>query len=372
MVPVLFLLVSSLVIEGSQSQSCSLRSDVLCTTADYQIRSVRESVWVGTRVNAWSTVFRRKVYRKLLYRYTRGANSAGVRIQSTGQFLTSVTTDGEATMYLMLPKQLWENPPTPTHPEVFITRFPRMDVFARKIRRNVTIWANDFNRTLTEQNAHFNKSIFFIVACTGNSSSADSSRDRRSAEWKINDHWGAIGGGRERRSDSEASDDMSGMSSGNSSSADSSRDRRSAEWKINDHWGAIGGGRERRSDSEASDDMSGMSSGNSSSADSSRDRRSAEWKINDHWGAIGGGRERRSDSEASDDMSGMSPGNSSSADSSRDRRSAEWKINDHWGAIGGGRERRSDSENPFEGIKDRIGWKEIWFVVTDGFSCPIP
>ncbi|XP_059816243.1 uncharacterized protein LOC132387939 [Hypanus sabinus] len=70
-------------------------------------------------------------------------------------------------MYLLVPEELWENPPTPTSPQAFITRFPTMDVLSRRIRWNAMTQANDFNRTLTEQNAKFNNSFFFVSFCKG-------------------------------------------------------------------------------------------------------------------------------------------------------------------------------------------------------------
>ncbi|XP_062896036.1 uncharacterized protein LOC134342030 isoform X2 [Mobula hypostoma] len=165
MLPV-FLVVASLVIEADLSESHCLGSDVLCTTADYQLRRYNESVWVGTHVdiNNRPTV---DTFIQPLNRYLSGENSAGLRIKSTGHFLISFAGDGEITMYLMVPEELWENPPTPTSPETFITRFPTMDVFARRIRGTIRTQANDLNHTLTEQNAKFNKSFFFVSLCIG-------------------------------------------------------------------------------------------------------------------------------------------------------------------------------------------------------------
>ncbi|XP_072893662.1 uncharacterized protein [Hemitrygon akajei] len=166
MLPV-YLLIASLVIGADSSESHCLGSDVLCTTADYQLRRYKESVWVGTHVDV-SISPKVDTFMQLLISYTRGGNSAGLRIQSNGQFLISFTGDGEITMYLLVPEELWENPPTPTSPQAFITRFPTMDVFSRRIRWNAMTLANDFNRTLTEQNAKFNNSFFFVSFCTGN------------------------------------------------------------------------------------------------------------------------------------------------------------------------------------------------------------
>ncbi|XP_072893901.1 uncharacterized protein [Hemitrygon akajei] len=165
MLPV-YLLIASLVIGADSSESHCLGSDVLCTTADYQLRRYKESVWVGTHVDV-SISPKVDTFMQLLISYTRGENSAGLRIQSNGQFLISFTGDGEITMYLLVPEELWENPPTPTSPQAFITRFPTMDVLSRRIRWNAMTQANDFNRTLTEQNAKFNNSFFFMSFCKG-------------------------------------------------------------------------------------------------------------------------------------------------------------------------------------------------------------
>ncbi|XP_072892953.1 uncharacterized protein [Hemitrygon akajei] len=165
MLPV-YLLIASLVIGADSSESHCLGSDVLCTTADYQLRRYKESVWVGTHVDV-SISPKVDTFMQLLISYTRGENSAGLWIKSNGQFLISFTGDAEMTMYLLVPEELWGNPPTPTSPQAFITRFPTMDVLSWRIRWNAMTQANDFNRTLTEQNAKFNNSFFFVSFCKG-------------------------------------------------------------------------------------------------------------------------------------------------------------------------------------------------------------
>ncbi|XP_062898097.1 uncharacterized protein LOC134343341 [Mobula hypostoma] len=165
MVPV-FLLVASLVIGADLSESHCLRSDILCSMADYQVRRYKDSVWVGTHVHV-SISPKVNDFMQLLIRYTRGENSAGLLIQSNGQFLISFTGDGEIAMYLLLPEELWENPPTPTSPQTFITRFRTMDVFSRRIQWDAMSQAKDFNRTLIEQNVKFNNSFFFVSFCKG-------------------------------------------------------------------------------------------------------------------------------------------------------------------------------------------------------------
>ncbi|XP_059814379.1 uncharacterized protein LOC132386096 [Hypanus sabinus] len=165
MLPV-YLLIASLVTGADLTESPCLLSDVLCTTADYQLRRYKESVWVGTHVDV-SISPKVDTSMQRLLSYTRGGNSEELWIQSNGQFLISFTGDGEITMYLLVPEELWENPPTPTSPQAFITRFPTMDVLSRRIRWNAMTQANDFNRTLTEQNAKFNNSFFFVSFCKG-------------------------------------------------------------------------------------------------------------------------------------------------------------------------------------------------------------
>ncbi|XP_059818108.1 uncharacterized protein LOC132389620 isoform X2 [Hypanus sabinus] len=177
MLPV-YLLIASLVTGADLTESPCLLSDVLCTTADYQLRRYKESVWVGTHVDV-SISPKVDTSMQRLLSYTRGGNSAELWIQSNGQFLISFTGDGEITMYLLVPEELWENPPTPTSPQAFITRFPTMDVLSRRIRWNAMTQANDFNRTLTEQNAKFNNSFFFVSFCKGRSRCKTSPRPRR-------------------------------------------------------------------------------------------------------------------------------------------------------------------------------------------------
>ncbi|XP_069775721.1 uncharacterized protein [Narcine bancroftii] len=168
MLPLVLILFSLLLIDGglslrSVSDEC-LKFEVLCTTEYHQFRRYNASVWVSTRVNTTRSGGRR-VYRKLLMKYTRGLNSEGLRFQSTGQFLKSVTEGGEVSLHLLLPKELQANPPAPIDNQVFIKRFSRMNAFVKEIKGNARIQANIFNCTLTEENAKFNNSIFFIANC---------------------------------------------------------------------------------------------------------------------------------------------------------------------------------------------------------------
>ncbi|XP_062895467.1 uncharacterized protein LOC134341526 [Mobula hypostoma] len=165
MLPV-FLLVASLVIETGLSESRCLGYDVLCTTADYQFRRYNESVLLGTNVSK-NTENPKDL--AMMYRFMRGDNSEGMNIQYNGQFLISLSWHRVLAIYMMLPEELWDNPPTPTNPRLFIIRFPMMDVFARNIHWKVLTDASDFNRTLTEQNAHVNNSTFFVHSCKGSS-----------------------------------------------------------------------------------------------------------------------------------------------------------------------------------------------------------
>ncbi|XP_072894450.1 uncharacterized protein [Hemitrygon akajei] len=163
MLPV-FLLVASLTsVEGLSKGRC-LGYDVLCTTADYEFRRYKESVWVGINASKFHVAV---VDMVPLHYYFSLENSEGMKIQLTGQLLVSLSGIRVLAIYLMLPEELWDNPPTPTNPRLFVTRFPMMDVFARFIRGFLFTDAGDFNRTLTEQNVHVNNSNFFVYSCLG-------------------------------------------------------------------------------------------------------------------------------------------------------------------------------------------------------------
>ncbi|XP_072894189.1 uncharacterized protein [Hemitrygon akajei] len=179
MLPV-FLLVASLAsVEGLSKDHC-LGYDVLCTTADYEFRRYNESVWVGMHVNQvivhstdiaplYHMISFSRTFPLSLNDYFKQQNSEGMEIQLTGQVLISFTGRRMLAVYFMLPEELWDNPPTATDPRMFITPFPMMDVFARKIRRFRFSDVGDFNRTLTEQNVPVNNSNFFVYACLGKS-----------------------------------------------------------------------------------------------------------------------------------------------------------------------------------------------------------
>ncbi|XP_072891973.1 heme-binding protein 2-like [Hemitrygon akajei] len=163
MLPV-FLLVASLVsVEGLSKDHC-LGYDALCTTADYEVRRYKDSVWVGIHGSSDLNI---KTDIVPLYLYLTGRNLEEMRIPYTGQVLVSLTGFRVLAIYILLPEELWDNPPTATDTRVFVTRLPMMDVFARKIRRFRFSDVGDFNRTLTAQNVHVNNSNFFVYSCLG-------------------------------------------------------------------------------------------------------------------------------------------------------------------------------------------------------------
>ncbi|XP_059799737.1 uncharacterized protein LOC132377478 [Hypanus sabinus] len=161
MLPV-FLLVASLAsVEGFSKDHC-LGYDVLCTTADYEIRHYNESVWVGIHFRLG---FDLRPYVVPLHYYLKQQNSEGMEIQLTGQFLISFTGHGASAVYYMLPEELWDNPPTATDPRVFVTRLPMMDVFAMKSHWFHFSDLVDYKRKITAQKVHVNNSNFFLYSC---------------------------------------------------------------------------------------------------------------------------------------------------------------------------------------------------------------
>ncbi|XP_072893489.1 uncharacterized protein [Hemitrygon akajei] len=163
MLPV-FLLVASLAsVEGLSKDRC-LGYDVLCTTADYQVRRYNDSVWVGIH---GSYVHKIATDSAPLYRYLTGRNLEEMWIPYTGQVLVSLTGFRVLAIYILLPEELRDNPPTATDTRLFITPFPMMDVIARMILLYAMTDASDFNRTLTEQNVPVNNSNFFVYSCFG-------------------------------------------------------------------------------------------------------------------------------------------------------------------------------------------------------------
>ncbi|XP_072893760.1 uncharacterized protein [Hemitrygon akajei] len=165
MLPVFLLVASPVSVEGLSKDHC-LGYDALCTTADYEVRRYKDSVWVGIH---GSYTHNLRTDSAPLHLYLAGRNLEEMKIQYTGQELVSLTGRRVLAIYMMLPEELWDNPPTATNTEVFITRFPVMDVFARIIRGFVITDADDFNHTLSEQNTPVNNSNFFVYSCLGKS-----------------------------------------------------------------------------------------------------------------------------------------------------------------------------------------------------------
>ncbi|XP_072892729.1 uncharacterized protein [Hemitrygon akajei] len=137
MLPV-FLLVAPLTsVEGLSKGRC-LGYDVLCTTADYEFRRYKESVWVGIHAREFPVAVAGVVP---LHLYFRLENSEGMKIQLTGQALVSLSGFRVLAIYLMLPEELWDDPPTPTNPRSGdMVRFHWRIRLPGSVRPTRTLW----------------------------------------------------------------------------------------------------------------------------------------------------------------------------------------------------------------------------------------
>ncbi|XP_055486575.1 uncharacterized protein LOC129693843 isoform X9 [Leucoraja erinacea] len=383
MVPAILLLLTLLAIGGDcgrrrhASPQC-LEFDILCKADDFEVRRYNESVWVGTQVNGSN---RRALIeaRRTLRKYTTGSNVEGAWIGRTGQLLTSVAENGERNLFMLLPTEEQNNPRTPTDPQVFIRRFPSMEVFVRNLGfGNAELESSLFNQTLTDEGAQFNDTTFFVSFCRRGRRGRAGPRMKRSSSESDSDEASDASGSdsndasgdsnsdeedrrrrrrsavalRVERSDSDEASDASGDS--NSDEEDRRRRRRSAV--------AL---RVARSDSDEASDASGSDSNDAS--DASGDSNSDEEGRRRRRRSAVALRVARSDSDEASDASGSdsndASGDSNSDEEDRHRRSAAEEL-DFMSGIDTRRRRAPGRQRP----KSR----EIWFIATGNSNCPIP
>ncbi|XP_055486572.1 NKAP family protein-like isoform X8 [Leucoraja erinacea] len=391
MVPAILLLLTLLAIGGDcgrrrhASPQC-LEFDILCKADDFEVRRYNESVWVGTQVNGSN---RRALIeaRRTLRKYTTGSNVEGAWIGRTGQLLTSVAENGERNLFMLLPTEEQNNPRTPTDPQVFIRRFPSMEVFVRNLGfGNAELESSLFNQTLTDEGAQFNDTTFFVSFCRRGRRGRAGPRMKRSSSESNSDEASDASGSdsndasgdsnsdeedrrrrrrsavalRVARSDSDEASDASGSDSNdasgdsNSDEEDRRRRRRSAV--------AL---RVERSDSDEASDASGSDSDEAS--DASGDSNSDEEGRRRRRRSAVALRVARSDSDEASDASGSdsndASGDSNSDEEDRHRRSAAEEL-DFMSGIDTRRRRAPGRQRP----KSR----EIWFIATGNSNCPIP
>ncbi|XP_055486569.1 uncharacterized protein LOC129693843 isoform X5 [Leucoraja erinacea] len=417
MVPAILLLLTLLAIGGDcgrrrhASPQC-LEFDILCKADDFEVRRYNESVWVGTQVNGSN---RRALIeaRRTLRKYTTGSNVEGAWIGRTGQLLTSVAENGERNLFMLLPTEEQNNPRTPTDPQVFIRRFPSMEVFVRNLGfGNAELESSLFNQTLTDEGAQFNDTTFFVSFCRRGRRGRAGPRMKRSSSESNSDEASDASGSdsndasgdsnsdeedrrrrrrsavalRVARSDSDEASDASGDS--NSDEEDRRRRRRSAvalrvERSDSDEASDASGDsnsdeedrrrrrrsavalRVARSDSDEASDASGSDSNDAS--DASGDSNSDEEGRRRRRRSAVALRVARSDSDEASDASGSdsndASGDSNSDEEDRHRRSAAEEL-DFMSGIDTRRRRAPGRQRP----KSR----EIWFIATGNSNCPIP
>ncbi|XP_055486571.1 uncharacterized protein LOC129693843 isoform X7 [Leucoraja erinacea] len=402
MVPAILLLLTLLAIGGDcgrrrhASPQC-LEFDILCKADDFEVRRYNESVWVGTQVNGSN---RRALIeaRRTLRKYTTGSNVEGAWIGRTGQLLTSVAENGERNLFMLLPTEEQNNPRTPTDPQVFIRRFPSMEVFVRNLGfGNAELESSLFNQTLTDEGAQFNDTTFFVSFCRRGRRGRAGPRMKRSSSESNSDEASDASGSdsndasgdsnsdeedrrrrrrsavalRVARSDSDEASDASGSDSNdasgdsNSDEEDRRRRRRSAV--------AL---RVERSDSDEASDASGSDSDEASDASGSDSNDASDASGDSNSDEEGRRRRRRSavalrvarsDSDEASDASGSdsndASGDSNSDEEDRHRRSAAEEL-DFMSGIDTRRRRAPGRQRP----KSR----EIWFIATGNSNCPIP
>ncbi|KAM9393654.1 heme-binding protein 2-like [Pholidichthys leucotaenia] len=119
----------------TETQECLL-FDVICESAEYEVRHYNSVKWVSTNDTSIServaTV--KSFYR--LFQYISGKNELGVKIEMTTPVVVRVPKvsffeHGTYTMSFLLPSEYQEDPPKPTNDKVYIHSTPDMKMYVK-------------------------------------------------------------------------------------------------------------------------------------------------------------------------------------------------------------------------------------------------
>ncbi|XP_067865927.1 heme-binding protein 2-like [Heterodontus francisci] len=143
----------------------------VCRDSEYETRAYEPSTWIGTRIFP-----REGRYRAVarLSEYFNKKNLPGIQIERTAPILTIfVNINGvptETSVYSMLPRRLFNNPPIPRDVTVFIKQFPPMTVFVKSFGgwfTNIRQKAQDLFEDLLRQRESFLQNRFYTAQYNG-------------------------------------------------------------------------------------------------------------------------------------------------------------------------------------------------------------
>nr|XP_023651430.1 heme-binding protein 2-like isoform X2 [Paramormyrops kingsleyae] len=120
----------------SESKECLL-FDLVCRTADYEVRHYDPVKWVSTDAEAYFMGVGAAMAFRRLFKYISGANEDGVKMDMTAPVLVKIPEDRKMwepaiyTLSFLLPSEYQDNPPNPTNEKLYFTDMPDMKVYVR-------------------------------------------------------------------------------------------------------------------------------------------------------------------------------------------------------------------------------------------------
>ncbi|CAG5897923.1 unnamed protein product [Menidia menidia] len=117
----------------TETEECLL-FDLMCETDKYEVRHYGSVKWVSTDINSYAMEFAAPRAFMRLFKYIKGENEGGKKIQMTSPVLVKIPEKkfwerGAFTMSFLLPSEHQMNPPKPANDDVYIKEMPEMNVY---------------------------------------------------------------------------------------------------------------------------------------------------------------------------------------------------------------------------------------------------
>ncbi|XP_009294483.1 heme-binding protein 2 [Danio rerio] len=157
----------------SESKEC-LQFDLICRTAEYEVRHYSATRWVSTDAEAYFLGVGAAMAFRRLYHYINGDNKEGVKFEMMAPVLVEVPEEVKMwepaiyTLSFLLPSAYQEHPPTPTNDKLYFSDMADMDVYVRSyggwmLSITSRVHAHLLTRALIRADAHFNNTHHYAV-----------------------------------------------------------------------------------------------------------------------------------------------------------------------------------------------------------------
>ncbi|XP_074553557.1 heme-binding protein 2 [Halichoeres trimaculatus] len=178
LVGVLLVLTAEAKVGNSEGTKCTetkecLLYDLVCETAEYEVRKYGAAKWVSTMEESWSMEYATMTAFRRLFGYISGENAEGKKIEMTAPVLVTIPEEPiwstrNFTMSFLLPSEFQQNPPTPDNTKVYIHEMPEMKMYVRSYGGWMTgisdfYYARRLKNTFKINGATYNNTFHFGV-----------------------------------------------------------------------------------------------------------------------------------------------------------------------------------------------------------------